>query len=52
MKREERSLDVSNGSEASCANVEILRERDGRDGDPGRDGRDGLPGAQGPHART
>ena len=48
MKREERSLDVSNGSEASCANVEILRGRDGRDGDHGRDGRDGLPGAQGP----
>ena len=48
MKREERSLEVSNGSEASCSNVEILRGRDGRDGDSGRDGRDGLPGAQGP----
>ena len=48
MKREERSLKVSNGSEASCSNVEILRGRDGRDGDSGRDGRDGLPGAQGP----
>ena len=48
VKREERSLDVSNGSEASCSNVEILRGRDGRDGDSGRDGRDGLPGAQGP----
>ena len=48
MKREERNLDVSNGSEASCSNVKILRGRDGRDGEPGRDGHDGLPGAQGP----
>ena len=47
MKREERSLDVSNGSQASCPNVELLRGRDGRDGEPGRDGRDGMPGAQG-----
>ena len=48
MKREERSLDVSNGSQTSCPNVELLRGRDGRDGEPGRDGRDGMPGAQGP----
>ena len=43
MKREERSLDVSNGSDTSYSNVEILRGRDGRDVEP-----DGLPGAQGP----
>ena len=48
MKREERSLDARNDSEASCFNVEMLRGRDGRDGESGRDGRDGLPGAQGP----
>ena len=48
MKREERSLDVSNGSQTTCPNVELLRGRDGRDGEPGRDGRDGMPGAQGP----
>ena len=48
VKREDTSLDVSNGSEVSCANVEILQGHDGRDGDPGRDGHDGLPGAQGP----
>ena len=48
MKREERSLDVNNGSKANCFNVEMFRGRDGRDGESGRDGRDGLPGAQGP----
>ena len=47
MKREERSLDVSNGSQASCPNVELLRGRDGQDGESGRDRRDGMPGAQG-----
>ena len=43
-----KSLDVSNGSQTSCPNVELLRGRDGRDGEPGRYGRDGMPGAQGP----
>ena len=47
MKREERSLDVSNGSQTTCPNVELLQGRDGRDGESGRDGRDGMPGAQG-----
>ena len=29
VKREERSLDVSNDSQISCPNVEVLRGRDG-----------------------
>ena len=32
-------------SEISCTNIEVLRGRDGRDG---QHGRDGMPGAQGP----
>jgi hypothetical protein len=32
-KEREKSLDVSNGSEASCSNVEILQSCDGRDGE-------------------
>ena len=38
----------SNVNLSSCPDFNLLRGRDGRDGNHGRDGRDGLPGAQGP----
>lgn len=43
-----RSLpDITNNTSGlfSCPNFELLRGRDGRDGQPGRDG---MPGVQGP----